>query len=100
MRRPGEKTSPADACGESRVTWPNPSSRSEDPPEGGAELLHRNVVASLFLIAAIALTFLFRAQTRGFLPGHHGYQTALALSMAKNLDARHHFLMFTSTAEV
>jgi hypothetical protein len=67
------------------------SSRSERESAS----LRRRLAAWLLLIAALGVTLSLRARTRGFLPGHHGYQTALALSMAKNLDARHHYLMFT-----
>jgi hypothetical protein len=71
------------------------TSRNRSCSERQTTSLTLRLAAWLLLIAALGVTLSLRARTRGFLPGHHGYQTALALSMAKNLDARHHYLMFT-----
>jgi hypothetical protein len=46
------------------------------------------------LIVALACLFLFQNGRNSFLPGHHGYLSSHGLSIAANLSARHHFLMF------
>src|SRR5437867_1119480 len=51
--------------------------------------------ALLLLLSALRITRTFETPTAGFLPGHHGYLSSMALAMGKNLDAEHHFLMFT-----
>ena len=51
--------------------------------------------AWLLLLSALGITLTFETPTAGFLPGHHGYLSSMALAMGKNLDAEHHFLMFT-----
>jgi hypothetical protein len=55
----------------------------------------QRLAAGLAVGAALALLFTLRVRDPGFLPGHHGYNSTLALALAKNLGPTHGFLMFS-----
>jgi hypothetical protein len=52
-------------------------------------------MAGALLLLALGASLILETRTTGFLPGHHGYLSSMALAMAKNLDREHHYLLYT-----